>query len=124
VFIAQPIRHALHQLDLVVQSLGHAAALAVANRAHDRFTPSDATCPLWVSGALESSDELVQCVATAPTVGVLEQAAIRGLVDLAEALTRLQRTNFRISAEIIDDLLIRDTEREREQEGERETEKT
>jgi hypothetical protein len=55
---------------------------------------------------------------------VLEQAAIRGLVDLAEALTRLQRTNFRISAEIIDDLLIRDTEREREQEGERETEKT
>lgn len=54
------------------------------------------------------------------TVGVLEQAALRGLVNLPEALARLQRTNFRISAEIIAALLARDAECQ--QESARETE--
>lgn len=49
------------------------------------------------------------------TVGILERAAIRGLVDLPEALARLQRTNFRIHQDVIEALLIRDAERKRQQ---------
>ena len=49
------------------------------------------------------------------TVGILERAAIRGLVDLPEALARLQRTNFRIRQDVIEALLIRDAERKRQQ---------
>ena len=51
------------------------------------------------------------------TVGVLEQAAARGLVDLPEVLTRLLTTNFRILRTIINDALTRDAERKR-REGE------
>lgn len=50
------------------------------------------------------------------TVGILERAAVRGLVDLPEALARLQSTNFRIHADIVEALLTRDAERKRQQE--------
>jgi hypothetical protein len=49
------------------------------------------------------------------TVGVLEQAAIRGLVGLPEVLTRLVTTNFRILPSIITEVLARDAERTRQQ---------
>ncbi len=39
------------------------------------------------------------------TVGILDNAADRGLVNLEEAITRLQQTNFRISRRIIQSLL-------------------
>lgn len=39
------------------------------------------------------------------TLGVLRQSAERGLLDLAEALERLKRTNFRYRQEIMDELL-------------------
>jgi predicted nucleic acid-binding protein len=52
------------------------------------------------------------------TVGILEQAAARGLVALPEVLTRLLTTNFRILRTIINDALARDAERKR-QEGEK-----
>jgi predicted nucleic acid-binding protein len=45
------------------------------------------------------------------TVGVLEQAAIRGLVDFPTVIARLLRTNFRITADIITDALARDAAR-------------
>jgi predicted nucleic acid-binding protein len=48
------------------------------------------------------------------TVGVLEQAAAHGLVDLPEVLARLLTTNFRILRVIIDEALTRDTERKRQ----------
>jgi predicted nucleic acid-binding protein len=51
------------------------------------------------------------------TVGVLEQAAARGLVDLPEVLARLLTTNFRILRAIIDDALARDAERKRQGQG-------
>jgi predicted nucleic acid-binding protein len=41
------------------------------------------------------------------TLGVLELAARRGLVDLASVLTRLKATNFRYPPEIMDALLAR-----------------
>jgi len=39
------------------------------------------------------------------TLGVLDLAARRGLIDLATALTRLKATNFRYRPEILDALL-------------------
>ncbi len=47
------------------------------------------------------------------TVGVLEQAATQGLVDLPEVLARLLTTNFRVLRSIINDALARDAERKR-----------
>lgn len=47
------------------------------------------------------------------TVGVLEQAAIQGLVDLPEVLARLWTTNFRILPSIITEVLARDAEHTR-----------
>ncbi len=38
----------------------------------------------------------------AGTLAVLEQAAERGLLDFSKALQRLQKTNFRISADILE----------------------
>jgi len=45
------------------------------------------------------------------TLGVLERAAIRGLIDLPRALARLQATTFRARAELYQDLLARDAAR-------------
>jgi len=39
------------------------------------------------------------------TLGILQRAAQRGLVDLTEAFARLKRTNFRYRQEIMDELL-------------------
>lgn len=49
------------------------------------------------------------------TVGVLEQAATQGLVDLPEVLARLLTTNFRVPRSIINDALTRNAERKRQQ---------
>ena len=49
---------------------------------------------------------------TTGTLGVLEQAAIRGLLDLPSVLTQLlTMTTFRARAALIQDLLARDTTR-------------
>jgi predicted nucleic acid-binding protein len=44
-------------------------------------------------------------LAVTGTLGVLDLAARRGMLDLAAALTKLKTTNFRVSPQIIDDLL-------------------
>lgn len=44
------------------------------------------------------------------TLGVLRLAARRGLVDLAEAFTRLKRTNFRYRQEILAAILRQESE--------------
>jgi predicted nucleic acid-binding protein len=49
------------------------------------------------------------------TVGVLEQAAIQGLVNLPEVLAQLMTTNFRILPSLITEMLARDAERRRQQ---------
>lgn len=41
------------------------------------------------------------------TLGVLDRAAQRGLIDLADALARLKQTNFRYRQEMMDALLDR-----------------
>lgn len=47
------------------------------------------------------------------TLGVLRAAAIRQLLDLPTALTRLAATNFRVSRPMIEELLTEDLERKR-----------
>jgi predicted nucleic acid-binding protein len=39
------------------------------------------------------------------TLGILDDAATQGLIDLADTITQLQQTNFRISRRIIQNLL-------------------
>jgi predicted nucleic acid-binding protein len=51
------------------------------------------------------------------TLGVLRAAALRGLLDLAPALTRLAATNFRVSQALLEDLLAEDSERNRHIDG-------
>ena len=41
------------------------------------------------------------------TLGILDEAALRGLLNLSEAIARLTATNFRVSAHLIHDLLDR-----------------
>jgi predicted nucleic acid-binding protein len=45
------------------------------------------------------------------TLGVLDLAARRGLIDLGDAVARLRATNFRYRPEILDALLVRWCER-------------
>ncbi len=45
------------------------------------------------------------------TLGVLERASIRGLLDLPTAIARLQMTNFYVRDEIVQELLARDSAR-------------
>lgn len=49
------------------------------------------------------------------TLGILDEAAARGLLDLPAALTRLQATNFRVTLEMVQVLLARDAARRRQQ---------
>ena len=52
---------------------------------------------------------LRQGLAVTGTLGVLDLAARRGLIDLAAAFTRLRTTNFRYRSEIMDALLAQHT---------------
>ena len=52
---------------------------------------------------------------TLGTLGILDEAAARGLLDLPAALTRLQATNFRVTREMVQVLLARDVARKRPQ---------
>jgi predicted nucleic acid-binding protein len=47
------------------------------------------------------------------TLGVLRAAALRQLIDLPTALSRLAATNFRVSAGMIEELLAEDAQRRR-----------
>ena len=51
----------------------------------------------------------------AGTIGVLEQAAERGLIDLPGAFQRLLATNFRIDRRFLEDALSRDAARKERQ---------
>jgi len=55
-----------------------------------------------------------QALAATGTLGILETAAIHGLVDLPGALARLQATTFRARPELFQDLLERDAERKQQ----------
>jgi predicted nucleic acid-binding protein len=48
-----------------------------------------------------------QGFATAGTLGILDLAANRGIIDIREAITRLKATNFRYRPEMLDALVAR-----------------
>jgi predicted nucleic acid-binding protein len=50
-------------------------------------------------------------LAATGTLGILENAAIHGLLDLPSALMRLQATTFRARPELFHELLARDAAR-------------
>jgi predicted nucleic acid-binding protein len=54
----------------------------------------------------------------AGTVGVLEQAAMNGLINLSEVFQKLLRTNFRIDADVLREALDRDAVRRKAGTGE------
>ncbi len=45
------------------------------------------------------------------TLGILNSAAEKGLIDLPDTLEKLQQTSFRVSEKLISDLLEHDTDR-------------
>ena len=54
-------------------------------------------------------------LAVVGTVGLLEQAAARGLIELPSALARLRQTNARLDSEVIRAALARDQARQRKE---------
>lgn len=52
-------------------------------------------------------------LAVVGTLGVLDEAAERGLLNLPEALARLQQISFRVAPLLLESLLERDAERKR-----------
>lgn len=57
-----------------------------------------------------------QCgLAVVGTIGLLEQAALRGLLDLPDTIARLQQTNVRLDAKLILAALDRDKVRKQSQ---------
>lgn len=50
-------------------------------------------------------------LAVTGTLGILDQAAARNLIDLSEAVTRLRQTNFRIDPALLNRLLQADSKR-------------
>jgi predicted nucleic acid-binding protein len=58
----------------------------------------------------------IQCgLAVVGTIGLLEQAAARGLIELTPALARLRQTNARLDPELIRAALARDQARQKKQ---------
>jgi len=56
----------------------------------------------------------IQCgLAVVGTIGLLEQAAARGLIELPPALARLRQTNARLDPELLRAALARDQARQR-----------
>jgi predicted nucleic acid-binding protein len=56
---------------------------------------------------------LARALAVTGTLGVLERAAERGLIDLPSTLTRLLTTSFRVRDELVQAALARDAARKR-----------
>jgi len=91
-------------LALQVLDDGERAALTLASAVRADLVLMDDRAGVTVARA--------QGFAVTGTLGILDLAARRGLVDLADAFTRLKATNFRCRREIMDAVLaqIRDAE--------------
>lgn len=69
---------------------------------------------LLIDDAAGRAEATRRQIANTGTLGILRAAAIRDLVDLPLALTRLVQTNFRVSTRLVDELLAEDAERRRQ----------
>jgi predicted nucleic acid-binding protein len=62
-------------------------------------------------------EALARGIAVAGTLNILESAAARGLVNLPEAIIRLQRTSFRASPALLREILRRESIRVQQSEN-------
>jgi predicted nucleic acid-binding protein len=83
--------------------LGERAAIHLAQSEPDALLLIDET-----AGRIEASRRGIR---NTGTLGVLRAAASRDLVDLPATLARLLETNFRVSTDLVRDLLAGDAER-------------
>ena len=95
---AKPNDAALMQLDA-----GERAAILLAQEQSDVLLLIDE-----VAGRAEANRRKIP---TTGTLGILNAAATRQLLDLRTALTQLAATNFRMSQSLVDGLLAADSER-------------
>ncbi len=91
--------------DMKHLDLGERAAILLAESQPDALLLIDET-----AGRIEASRRGIR---NTGTLGVLRAAASRDFVDLAVALGRLLDTNFRVSTDLVSDLLAEDAERRR-----------
>lgn len=77
--------------------LGERAAIALA-----QTSPADLLIVDERLGRKAASDRGIPIIGT---IGILDDAASQGLIDLPNAIAQLQQTNFRISRRIIESLL-------------------
>jgi predicted nucleic acid-binding protein len=85
--------------------LGERAAILLAESEPGALLLIDET-----AGRIEASRRGIR---NTGTLGVLRAAASRDFVDLATALARLLETNFRVSTDLVSDILAEDAERRR-----------
>ena len=88
--------------------LGERAAILLAQSQPDALLLIDET-----AGRIEASRRGIR---NTGTLGVLRAAASRDFVDLPATLARLLETNFRVSTDLVSDLLAEEAERRRGQE--------
>lgn len=81
------------------------AALDAGETAAIRFALSQPDCLLLIDESIGRSVASRLRIANTGTLGVLVDAARRGLVELRPALENLQKTNFRVSRSLIEQLL-------------------
>ena len=94
--------------DLSTQSLddGERAALALAGELRADLILMDDRAGVAVARS--------KGFAVTGTMGLLDLAARRGLLNLSEAFARLRTTNFRYPAELMDALLVQEQKRNKE----------
>jgi predicted nucleic acid-binding protein len=91
--------------DMKHLDLGERAAILLAESEPGALLLIDET-----AGRIEASRRGIR---NTGTLGVLRAAASRDFVDLQAALARLLETNFRVSTDLVSDLLAEDAERRR-----------
>jgi predicted nucleic acid-binding protein len=91
--------------DMKHLDLGERAAILLAESEPDPLLQIDET-----AGRIEASRRGIR---NTGTLGVLRAAASRDFVDLPAVLARLLETNFRVSTDLVNDLLAEDAERRR-----------
>jgi predicted nucleic acid-binding protein len=102
------VRHSrMTQDDTTLRQLdpGERAAILLAEQEGDVL--------LLIDDAAGRSEATRRGIPSTGTLGVLRAAAIRQLLDLPTALNRLVATNFRVSQNLVADLLAEDSERKR-----------
>jgi predicted nucleic acid-binding protein len=105
-FAVQPLQYELPATEMPDLGDGEREAIVLAQELHADIVLIDEG-----DGRREAQRRALTMTGT---LGVLERAAIRGLIDLPRVLARLQSTTFRARPELFQDLLARDAARKQQ----------